>query len=100
MAIYLQNEKDYENLIQSGKVLVDFYADWCGPCQMLGPVLEEAQNTVEFTLLKINVDEFPNIARRYGIMSIPTIILFKDGELIKKDLGYKPLPAIINFLKD
>ena len=67
---------------------------------MLGPVLEEAQNTVEFTLLKINVDEFPNIARRYGIMSIPTIILFKDGELIKKDLGYKPLPAIINFLKD
>ncbi|MDD7315966.1 MAG: thioredoxin [Bacillales bacterium] len=100
MAIYLQNEKDYENLIQNGKVLVDFYADWCGPCQMLGPVLEEAQNTVEFTLLKINVDEFPNIARRYGIMSIPTIILFKDGELIKKDLGYKPLPAIINFLKD
>lgn len=100
MAIYLQSEKDYENLIQNGKVLVDFYADWCGPCQMLGPVLEEAQNTVEFTLLKINVDEFPNIARRYGIMSIPTIILFKDGELIKKDLGYKPLPAIINFLKD
>ena len=100
MAIYLQNEKDYENLIQNGKVLVDFYADWCGPCQMLGPVLEEAQNTVEFTLLKINVDEFPNIARRYGIMSIPTIILFKDGELIKKDLGYKPLPEIINFLKD
>ena len=100
MAIYLQNEKDYENLIQNGKVLVDFYADWCGPCQMLGPVLEEAENTVEFTLLKINVDEFPNIARRYGIMSIPTIILFKDGELIKKDLGYKPLPAIINFLKD
>ena len=100
MAIYLQNEKDYENLIQNGKVLVDFYADWCGPCQMLGPVLEEAQNTVEFTLLEINVDEFPNIARRYGIMSIPTIILFKDGELIKKDLGYKPLPAIINFLKD
>ena len=100
MAIYLQNEKDYENLIQNGKVLVDFYADWCGPCQMLGPVLEEAQNTVEFTLLKINVDEFPNIARRYGIMSIPTIILFKDGELIKKDLVYKPLPAIINFLKD
>lgn len=100
MAIYLQNEKDYENLIQNGKVLVDFYADWCGPCQMLGPVLEEAQNTIEFTLLKINVDEFPNIARRYGIMSIPTIILFKDGELIKKDLGYKPLPAIINFLKD
>ena len=100
MAIYLQNEKDYENLIQNGKVLVDFYADWCGPCQMLGPVLEEAQNTVEFTLLKINVDEFPNIARRYGIMSIPTIILFKDGKLIKKDLGYKPLPAIINFLKD
>ena len=100
MAIYLQNEKDYENLIQNGKVLVDFYADWCGPCQMLGPVLEEAQNTVEFTLLKINVDEFPNIARRYGIMSIPTIILFKDGELIKKDLGYKPFPAIINFLKD
>ena len=55
MAIYLQNEKDYENLIQNGKVLVDFYADWCGPCQMLGPVLEEAQNTIEFTLLKINV---------------------------------------------
>ena len=100
MAIYLQNEKDYENLIQNGKVLVDFYADWCGPCQMLEPVLEDAQNTVEFTLLKINVDEFPNIARRYGIMLIPTIILFKDGELIKNDLGYKPLPAIINFLKD
>ncbi|MCQ3034738.1 MAG: thioredoxin [Bacilli bacterium] len=100
MITYLQNEADFDELIKGEKVVIDFYADWCGPCQMLSPVLEEAHEKFEFTLIKINTDLFPNIARRFGIMSIPTLLLFKNGDLVKKELGYKPLPAVLSFVNN
>ena len=78
--IHLDKE-NFDELVKDGKHLVDFYAEWCGPCKMLAPILEELDNKID--IIKVNVDENKDLARRYGIMSIPTIIFFKDGE--KKD---------------
>lgn len=75
---------DFDKEIAKGKILVDFYADWCGPCRMMGSILE---NIKGINILKVNVDHFPLIAQRYGVMSIPTLIIFKDGELIKSNVG-------------
>lgn len=86
---YLETEEQFEKEISEGTVLVDFYATWCGPCQLLGPVLEEvAQDNTQLNILKIDVDKFPNIARKYGIISIPTLNVFKDGKLTKTNIGY------------
>lgn len=86
---YLEKEEQFEKEINEGTVLVDFYAKWCGPCQLLGPVLEEvAKDNTQLNILKIDVDKFPNIARKYGIISIPTLNVFKDGKLIKTNVGY------------
>lgn len=85
MIKHLEKEEDFSEIIK-GRVLVDFYADWCGPCKMLAPILEE----VDFIdVLKINVDDFQDIAVKYGVMSIPTLIKFENGEEVKKTIGYK-----------
>ena len=95
MIKYLENSEDFEKEIQSGKVLVDFYADWCGPCQALGQILEELEGV---PVLKINVDTFAEIAQEFGVMSIPTIILFQDGEQLKKNVGLVSLEELKNFV--
>ncbi len=95
MIKYLENSEDFEKEIQSGKVLVDFYADWCGPCQALGQILEELEGV---PVLKINVDTFAEIAQEFGVMSIPTIILFQDGEQVKKNVGLVSLEELKNFV--
>ena len=85
MIKYLEKQEDFNEIIK-GEVLVDFYADWCGPCKMMGTILEE----IDFVdVLKVNVDDYPEIATKYGVMSIPTLIKFKDGEEVKKTIGYK-----------
>ena len=77
-------------------VLVDFYADWCGPCQMLTPIIEELAEEYKgkAKIGKVNVDESPKVAGDYGIMSIPALILFKGGEAVKKEMGFKPKDAL------
>ena len=75
--IHLEKESDFDNLIQ-GNVLVDFYANWCGPCKMLGPILEEVSDLIQ--IVKVDVDNFEEISKKYRVMSIPTIVLFKNGE--------------------
>ena len=74
----IESMKEYDEILANNKsVVVDFYADWCGPCKMIGPVLQEVSNEVtDVTFVKVNVDELGEIAQRYGVMSIPTLIAF------------------------
>ena len=90
MAEIIRQDVFEEKVLEADKpVLVDFYADWCGPCKMMIPVLDElsAEKADELTIYKINVDENPDIARQYKVMSIPTMILFKDGQDVKTVMG-------------
>ena len=82
-------------------VLVDFWASWCGPCQMLAPVIAEIAEEYagKVKVGKVNVDEQPNLANRYGIASIPTVMLFKNGEVVSTSLGYRPKNDLETMLK-
>src|SRR5437868_15045999 len=82
-------------------VLVDFWAEWCGPCKMVAPVLEEiaAEHADKLTIVKVNIDENPEIARRYQIMSIPTMSVFHGGEVVKSIVGAKPKAALLRDLE-
>lgn len=99
MIKHLEKFEDFENEIKEGIVLVDFYADWCGPCQMLSPNIEAVEQETKIKVIKVDVDAIPELARMFGIMSIPTILLYKDGKLEKKDLGYKTIDELKNFIK-
>lgn len=83
-------------------VLVDFYADWCGPCRMLAPVLEEIAREYEggVKVGKVNVDEQMELAQKFGVSSTPLLVVFKDGQPVAKSLGYRPKEEIVNLLKD
>ena len=94
------NESEFSSKIKSGKVLVDCYADWCGPCKMLSPIIDEVakeNNTCSF--YKLNVDDNEEIAREYGIMSIPTLLIFNDGKLINTSIGLKSKEEINDLIK-
>ena len=95
MVKYLENE-NLKDIVNDGVWLVDFYADWCGPCKMLGTVLEE----IDANVLKINVDNNESLAREYGVMSIPTICFFKNGELKEKVIGFRSKTELEEILND
>lgn len=96
MVKHLENKEQFFEII-SNKVLVDFYADWCGPCKMLAPILE---NIDSVDILKVNVDSFPDLADKYGVMSIPTLILFENGKELKKEIGFKNLDEIKKMIEE
>lgn len=101
MAVVKLIAENFEKeVLQSEKpVLVDFYADWCGPCQMMGPVVEEISNEVnDAKVCKINIDEQMSIAQKYGVMSIPTFIVFKNGDVADKKMGAMPKSAVLSML--
>lgn len=83
------NEKNYNEKTEKGLVVVDFFANWCGPCRMMSPILEEVQKDMgeKVKIYKVDVDESENLARQFGIMSIPTILIYKDGEIVNKHIG-------------
>lgn len=95
MVKYLENESEFDELIK-GRVLVDFYADWCGPCKRLMPILEDIK---DIDILKVNVDSFGDLSRSFGIMSIPTLILFDNKKEIKKSIGFKTKKEILDMIK-
>lgn len=100
MIKYIKNEEEFDNLIKEGKVVVDFFANWCGPCRMLSPIIEEVSNENEdITFLKVDVDEVELIPKKYGIMSIPTLLVFENGELIKRETGYLGKEELNSFIK-
>jgi len=90
MSVKALNEQNFYSSITEGKVLVDCYADWCGPCQMLSPIIEElAEEVTDWKFYKLDIDEEPEIAEKYEVMSIPTLLLFEDGELKDALVGLK-----------
>ena len=102
MATEIRQDTFDSFIAQPGKpVLVDFWATWCGPCRMLSPVVEEVsrEHENELTVGKVNVDDCPELAQKFGVMSIPTLILFKDGQPVDKRIGYMPKNELEQMLK-
>lgn len=101
MALTFTKENFEQEVLKSDvPVLVDFWASWCGPCRMLGPIVDElAQEVTGAKVGKINVDEQPELAAQYGIMTIPTVLVFKNGEIAATSVGVKPKAALLNLLK-
>ncbi|MEU7986768.1 thioredoxin [Streptosporangium canum] len=101
--ITLTAENFAEQVLQSDKpVLVDFWAEWCGPCRMIAPVLEqiEAEHGDRVTIAKLNYDEHQEIAARYGVMGLPTLNLYKGGEVVQQIIGAKPKRLLLAALED
>ena len=93
------NSNEFNDAIKSGTVVVDFYADWCGPCKMLSPVVEElSKEYTDVKFVKVDVDEEEELAMKYGIMSIPTLFLLKDGEIVGKTGGMQPIESLRAFI--
>ncbi|HJC42361.1 MAG TPA: thioredoxin [Candidatus Mediterraneibacter gallistercoris] len=99
--VKLTTENFDQEVLQAGQtVLVDFYADWCGPCKMMGPVVEEIANEeTGVKVCKINIDEEMAVAQKYGVMSIPTFIAFKNGEIAGKQIGAVPKSKLQDMIR-
>lgn len=100
MAIVYSTDESFQQDVAEGVVLVDFWATWCGPCKMIAPVLEEldADLAGKATIVKVDVDQNQETAAQFGIMSIPTLLVFKDGKPVDKTVGFHPKEALADLL--
>ena len=101
MVVEKINKHNFENEIlnNKGMVLVDFYADWCGPCKMIAPnVSKVAEERTDILVGKVNIDESPELAAQFGVMSIPTLIVFQNGKQVSKSVGYRTQSEILAML--
>lgn len=96
----LLNDQNFDEQTKEGIVVVDFFAEWCGPCQMLTPVLIEiSEEMKDVRFYKVNIDAESELAKRFNVVSVPTLLLFKDGIIISRTSGYSPKPLIETFIK-
>ena len=100
MSVYTVTQKNFEQVKSSDKtVLLDFYADWCGPCRMVSPLVDEiAEENPQYFVGKINVDNEPELARRFGVSSIPTLVVMKNGNVVQQSAGARPKDQILEML--
>ena len=99
MSLIEGNKSNFEELIKEGKVLVDFNAEWCGPCKMLKPVIEEiAEERSNVKIVSINIDDEEELADRFNVMSIPCLVLLENGKEIKRSVGFKPKSEVESFI--
>lgn len=99
MSVIHLDKEDFNDIVSNGKVVVDFFATWCGPCKMLGPIFEKVSEDVnDVKFVKLDVDKFNDIAREYGVMSIPTLILFENGKEVKKEIGFMSEDKLKDFI--
>ena len=102
MSVIEINQGNFETEVKNSdkKVLVDFYADWCGPCRMVSPIVDEiAVEHPEYKVVKINVDKEPELAAAFGVMSIPTLVVVENGQVVRQEPGAKPKAQILKMLE-
>ncbi len=101
MSVQHINKDNYDSIVNGGKtVLIDFFADWCGPCRMMSPVVEAVAGEREDIVVgKINVDEEPELAGKFGVMSIPTLVVIKNGEVVNRVTGARPKAQVLALLE-
>ncbi|WP_135363380.1 thioredoxin [Halosimplex halophilum] len=92
--VHVDGQADFESVVADGVVLVDFHADWCGPCKMLEPVVADIAETTAATVAKVDVDAHQGLAREYGVQGVPTLLLFVDGELTERRVGVQDEGAL------
>ncbi|MCI8346537.1 MAG: thioredoxin [Bacilli bacterium] len=98
--IELSEDNFKERISSDKKILIDFYAVWCGPCKMMASVLDSIKEEIkDCEIYKVNVDECPNLAREYGVMSIPNLILFQNGKVVKNEMGFKTAEELKEFVE-
>lgn len=101
MSAILINKTNFDSILNSDKpVLLDFFAEWCGPCRMVLPLVEQiAEENPQYLVCKINVDEEPELAQKFGVMTIPTLVVIKNGEVVNQSSGAKPKAQILAMLE-
>lgn len=99
MSVIHVTKENFNEVVKEGTILLDFWANWCGPCRMLGPVLETLSEEGNLVVGKVNVDEEEELSAQFGISSIPALFLVKDGKIVNKTVGYQPIEALREFVK-
>jgi thioredoxin 1 len=100
MTIKILNESNFDTETSTGTTLVDFYADWCGPCRMLSPIIESVADSLsgQINVVKVDVDKSPNLARRFNVKGIPTLLVVKDGNVVNRKTGMGTREQLLEFV--